>query len=157
MTFQSSILCVLDSAIAQMRASSVHQAMHLLSQDVENITGVPHRHISARLMQREELASSAIGAGVAIPHLRLKNTQKPLMILASLASPIDFDAPDRLPVDLIMLVTSPDADGPLHLRRLARASRLMRDEALCHALRSAKTPDKIQSLVLSAGDTLLAA
>ena len=157
MTFQSPLSCILDSALVKIKDRSVHQIMQSLTKDVAALTGLPAEHINHRLIQREDLVSSAIGSGVAIPHLRLRGIQKPLMILASLAVPIDFNAPDRGPVDLIMLVISPDSDGPMHLRRLARISRLMRNEGLCRALRDAKTPEQIQSLILSAGDERRAA
>ncbi|AGH97008.1 PTS sugar transporter subunit IIA [Micavibrio aeruginosavorus] len=100
--------------------------------------------IAARLLQRERQATSGIGGGVAIPHLRLRLLDRPVFVMMTLAGPVDFDAVDRQPVDIVAMLLSPEADGPLHLRRLARLSRLLRDDAVCTALRRARSESDIR-------------
>lgn len=121
------------------------------------MTGFPARVLYTQLMGREEQATSGIGEGVAIPHLRLPKLQKPFIGFVRLQRPVDFNAVDDAPVDLIVTLLSPGGDGPHHLRRLSRISRLMRDPALLEDLRSTADADGIRSLIEQGSQRLLAA
>jgi PTS system nitrogen regulatory IIA component len=93
--------------------------------------------ISAEISNREALGSTGIGGGVAIPHARIHDLKKPFGILARLRKPIDFDAIDGEPVDLVFLLLLPaDREGE-QLNALACVARRLRDPATVCDLRNA--------------------
>jgi PTS system nitrogen regulatory IIA component len=93
--------------------------------------------ISKALLQREELGSTGMGAGVAIPHARLPEVKKPHGILARLRREIDFAAIDGKPVDLVFLLLLPAAAGGEQLNVLASVARKLRNSETIAALRNA--------------------
>ena len=88
--------------------------------------GLSVEQVAPYLLRREELGSTGIGRGVAIPHARLPDLQAPFGLLAKLKQPIEFDAIDGQPVDLVFLLLAPEGAGADHLKALARVSRLLR-------------------------------
>lgn len=147
----------IDLILPDLKASQIAQIYQPLCNKIDTLTGFPARLLYTQLMSREEQASSGIGEGVAIPHLRLPKLQKPCISFTRLQRPIDFNAVDDAPVDLIMMLLSPGSDGPHHLRRLSRISRLMRNPELLEDLRSASDSDAIHSLLEKGNQRLLAA
>lgn len=95
--------------------------------------------ITESLLAREHIESTAIGGGVAIPHVRSPQVQGALVCVARLASPIDFQALDREPVDLVFLLLGARELPGQHLRVLAQVSRLLRNHGLLDELRSAES------------------
>ena len=90
--------------------------------------------------QRECEAGSGIGLGVAIPHSDPADYPHPLLALGRLNSGADFPAPDGIPVRLVFLLLSPGAAPALHIRLMARLSRLMKSDDLRRRLLLAPTP-----------------
>jgi nitrogen PTS system EIIA component len=88
-----------------------------------------------------------VGHGIAIPHGKLSSLDRVHGVFARLERPIDFDAIDEQPVDLIFLLLAPDQSGADHLKALARVSRLLRDQAVCEKLRGAQSGDAIFALL----------
>jgi PTS system nitrogen regulatory IIA component len=88
------------------------------------------------LQQREALGPTGMGGGVAIPHARLPGLDRVVGYFARLIKPVDFDAVDGLPVDLVFMLLAPQEAGAEHLRALARVSRTLRDPNICEKLRS---------------------
>jgi nitrogen PTS system EIIA component len=89
--------------------------------------------------KRDELGSTGIGGGVAIPHARLREIKKPFGLLARLKNPIDFAAIDGGPVDIVFLMLLPAASQLDQLNTLAAAARKLRDGDLLSKLRKATT------------------
>ena len=89
--------------------------------------------------KRDELGSTGIGGGVAIPHARLREIKKPYGLLARLKSPIDFDAINSEPVDIVFLMLLPAASQLDQLNTLAAAARKLRDRGVLNSLRKAIT------------------
>jgi len=83
--------------------------------------------ITADILKRENLGSTGMGGGVAIPHTRLADLKKPFGTLATLRSPIDFDAIDRQPVDIVFLLLLPTSAAGEQLNALALVARKLRD------------------------------
>jgi PTS system nitrogen regulatory IIA component len=79
------------------------------------------------LLEREKLGSTAIGNGVAIPHVRIANVDKPHILICVLKKVVDFEASDKRPVKLVFLIITPDKDLTLHLNLLAQVSHIIRD------------------------------
>lgn len=101
--------------------------------------------LAHRLSERESLGSTALGSGVAIPHLKLSGISDPVVAVGGFPDGVDFGTADGAPVRVIFLVLSP-ADSPaLHLQILARISRLLRTPGVADNLRRASTPDQIRA------------
>ncbi|MEI4485477.1 PTS sugar transporter subunit IIA [Frigidibacter sp. MR17.14] len=88
------------------------------------------------LQERESLGPTGVGHGVALPHARLHGLDRVVGIFFKLEKPMDFDAVDRQPVDLIFALLAPKSSGVDHLKALALVSRTMRDAAVCAKLRA---------------------
>lgn len=138
----------IDCTLHALRGANVMQVYELLARQAAVATGVRESFIHSRLMEQERRATSGIGGGIAIPHLRLKKLSQPYTLLARLARPVDFNAVDGQPVDLVCLLLSPDTDIARHLQRLSRISRLLRDPALCGGLRTVASADGMAALLM---------
>jgi nitrogen PTS system EIIA component len=90
------------------------------------------------LEKREELGSTGMGGGVAIPHARFHQLRRPFGMLVRLKKPIAFDAVDGKPVDTIALLLLPDAREGEQLSALACIARKLRDPAVIKTLRKAR-------------------
>jgi PTS system nitrogen regulatory IIA component len=99
------------------------------------------------LLERERLGTTGVGNGIAIPHGKLAGLKQLFGMFARLEQPVDFDAIDEQPVDLIFLLLAPEAAGADHLKALARVSRLLRDRSVCEKLRGANQADAIYALL----------
>ncbi len=136
-----------DAIIANLRATSKKQVLQELARRAADVTGGHERTIFDVLLERERLGTTGVGRGVAIPHGRLSSINRVHGVFARLERPVDFDAIDDQPVDLIFLLLAPEQAGADHLKALARVSRLLRDEPLCAKLRGCETPDAIFALI----------
>src|SRR4029077_1424540 len=88
--------------------------------------GVPADRILNELLKREKLGSTGTGGGIAIPHARISGLDKPFGILVRLKGPIDFDAIDGQPVDLLFLLLLPVGSDKEQLNTLASVARILR-------------------------------
>ena len=137
-----------DSVVAHMKATSKKQALQEMAKRASAATGVDERRIFDVLLERERLGSTGVGLGIAIPHARLGEIDKLFGMFARLETPIDFDAVDDQPVDLIFLLLAPESAGADHLKALARVSRLLRDKASCAKLRGANNADALYAVMV---------
>lgn len=96
--------------------------------------------VAEALRAREAVHSTALGAGLAIPHARTAAADAPRFVAARLGMAIDFDAPDGLPVDLVFLLVSPPSDPGAHVKHLALLARRLQDPEVVEGLRRA--PDE---------------
>jgi nitrogen PTS system EIIA component len=111
------------------------------------LTGIAPKEIVSALGEREKLGSTGFGGGVAIPHGKIEGLDKVVGYFARLSNPIDFQAVDALPVDLVFLLLSPPDAGAEHLKTLARVSRMLRDQACVAKLRGARSRDALFALL----------
>ena len=109
-------------------------------------TGADARLVAAALADRERLGSTGFGGGVALPHAKLAGLSQVTCAFVRLAQPIDYDAVDAAPVDLVMALLSPAHAGADHLKALARVSRRLRDRAFLAKLRGAGSRDALWAL-----------
>ena len=124
--------------LPSLRVKTKKQALHDLAAKAADITGLPARDILDTLLQRERLGSTGLGRGIAIPHVKFRSLKDIVCLFARLAEPIDFEAVDGQPVDLIFLLLAPEHASGDHLKALARISRLVRDAGALERLRAAK-------------------
>ena len=108
--------------------------------------GLDAKAIAAALADRERVGSTGFGAGIAIPHGKLAGLTRPIAVFAHLAEPIDFQAVDDLPVDIVFMMMSPPDAGAHHLKTLARVSRRLREGGFVAKLRGAGSPDSLYAL-----------
>ena len=122
--------------LLQELAGKCSELYHLNQRDVFNT-----------LMEREQLGTTGVGRGVAIPHGKLMGLQRVVGLFARLERAIDYDAIDGEPVDLAFLLLAPPDAGADHLRALARISRILRDPVFCDKLRGSQETYAIYSLL----------
>ncbi len=140
-------LITLQSVDANLRASSKKQAIQDLARKAADIAGLHERAVFDVLMERERLGTTGVGNGIAIPHGKLAQLDKLHGMFARLETPIDFQAIDEQPVDLIFLLLAPESAGADHLKALARVSRLLRDKAMCEKLRGTDNNEALYALL----------
>lgn len=136
-----------SAVIADLKATSKKQALQELARRAADLTGAGERAIFDVLLERERLGTTGVGDGVAIPHGKLPDLPRLFGLFARLERPIDFEAIDEQPVDLIFLLLAPGGAGADHLKALARVSRLLRDREMCEKLRGSDTGDAIYALL----------
>ncbi|MDX9860991.1 MAG: PTS IIA-like nitrogen regulatory protein PtsN [Rhodospirillales bacterium] len=140
-------LITTESVIPHLHATSKKQALQELAKRAAGISGMHERAIFDVLLERERLGTTGVGNGIAIPHGKLPNLDRLYGLFAKMDKPIDFDAIDEQPVDLIFLLLAPEAAGADHLKALARVSRLLRDKSGCEKLRGTDSAEALYAIL----------
>lgn len=135
------------SVLAALKVRSKKQLLQELSARAATIVKLPERRIFDALIERERLGTTGIGQGIAIPHGRFAGLSKITGLFARLEPPLDFQAVDEQPVDLVFLLLAPEAAGADHLKALAKVSRLLRNQAVCEKLRGTAKPEAIYAIL----------
>ncbi|MGF1660514.1 MAG: PTS IIA-like nitrogen regulatory protein PtsN [Rubrimonas sp.] len=125
-----------EGVAAHQRATSKKQLFQEIANRAAECCGTKARDVFDALNERERLGSTALGRGVAAPHARLAGLDRISGLFLRLEKPIEFDALDDEPVDLVFALFAPEDAGADHLRALARVSRALRDPTTCAKLRS---------------------
>ena len=136
-----------DSVDAAMTVSNKKALFQQLASAAARQTGLPAKAIVAALNDRERLGSTGFGGGTAIPHGKIEGLDRMFGYFARLSTPIEFQAVDELPVDLVFLLLSPVDAGADHLKALASVSRTLRDRATAAKLRGARSRDALFALL----------
>lgn len=136
-----------DEALA---ASSKKALFQQLSISAGRETGIAAKEIASALSDREKLGSTGYGGGVAIPHGRLPQLDRIVGRVARIATPLQYNAVDHLPVDLVFMLLSPADAGAEHLKALARVSRALRDKQILAKLRGARSRDAVYAVLTGA-------
>jgi PTS system nitrogen regulatory IIA component len=127
-----------DAILPSLKVNSKKQALQELSEKAASVSGIPAREIFDALLQRERLGSTGVGNGIAIPHGKLAKAGRIFGVFARLERPIDYEALDGAPVDLIFLLIAPETAGADHLKALARTARILRDPVVTAKLRATR-------------------
>lgn len=128
-------------------------ALRFASASLGARSGLSPERIREALAAREALGSTGIGRGIAVPHVCLPGLDRPYALFCTLAEPIDFDAIDNKPVDLVFTIITPPSNGAgggEALSYLAAVSRMLRDEGLASTLRGASNPWSVYDIVVKA-------
>ena len=128
-------------------SESRKQILRTLAAAIGEKTGIDGRDIFDAVIERENLGSTSVGEGVAIPHARIPALNKPVGAFVKLEEGVDFDAIDSQPCDLIFMLLAPNASGADHLRALAQVSRTFRNADLRAALRNTDELEAIERLL----------
>ena len=136
-----------EAVVASLKAKDKKQLLQHLADRAAQITRVPSARILETLVERERLGTTGVGQGIAIPHGRLAEIKKISGIFARLDTPIEYDAVDNQPVELVFMLLAPEGSGADHLKALARVSRLLRNQAACDKLRKAASAEALYAIL----------
>ncbi len=137
-----------NGVVAGLKATSKKHLFNELARLASEACGIPARTIFEAVLERERLGSTGVGGGVAIPHARLAGLTRIIGIFARLDSPIDFEALDDQPVDLVFLLLAPEDAGADHLKALARVSRVLRRLEVRERVRAAPDGEAVRALMV---------
>lgn len=132
-----------DGVIFSLKARCKREALQHLAEAAATTLGRPEDEILRTLLEREQLGSTGVGEGVAIPHGKLNDIGKITGFLATLETPVSFDSVDDQPVDIIFMLLAPENATAAHLKALAKVSRLLRDPDARASLRGAKSAEAL--------------
>jgi PTS system nitrogen regulatory IIA component len=127
--------------LPRVHASSKRQALQTLCDALAEAAGLDPRTVFDAVQLRERLSGTGMGEGVAIPHARVPGLDHPVGAFARFDPPVDFDALDGRPADLVFLLLAPEERGADHLKALAKVSRLLRKPDVRERLRAARGLD----------------
>ncbi|MAD94644.1 MAG: PTS lactose transporter subunit IIC [Rhodobacteraceae bacterium] len=128
-------------------ASSKKRLLQDISDHAEASYCLKSDEIFTALQSRENLGTTGVGRGVAIPHARFETLDRIVGLFFRLEKPVNFDSMDRQPVDLIFTLLAPASDSPEHLKALAMVSRTLRSEENCKTLRANSQPATLFSIL----------
>jgi PTS system nitrogen regulatory IIA component len=127
-----------SAIIPVLKVNGKKQLLQELAAKAAELSGQNERAIFEILLQREKLGSTGVGNGIAIPHGKLARLNKLFGLFARLERPVDFEALDGQPVDLVFLLLAPEGAGADHLKALARVARILRDPDVARKLRDSR-------------------
>ena len=135
-----------EAILPRLNAPSRKQALQAMADVLGKTTGLDARVIFDAVLIRDRLSGTGVGEGVAIPHAPVAGVDHPIGCFARLEPPVDFDALDGRPADLVFMLLAPPEKGADHLKALARVSRFLRRADIRERLRAARGVDELQAL-----------
>ena len=126
-----------DRVIVDLRANDKAHLLSELARQAATRTGLESGAVLSALAAREALGSTGLGRGFALPHARVAGIERLFGLFVRLVRPLDFEAIDGKPVDLVFLLLIPVGAGNEHVAALAAIAREMRDEAVVKQVRKA--------------------
>jgi len=137
-----------NDVLTDVRTSNKDQLLKDLSARAALEVGLDSALVSTEILKREELGSTGLGSGVAIPHARIPGLSKPHAILAQLNRAIDFAAIDEEPVDIVFLLLLPNSSAGEQLNALAAVARQLRKPTIAAMLRKARDGSEAYNAML---------
>jgi PTS system nitrogen regulatory IIA component len=129
-----------------MGVTTKRQLFKDLAERAAELTGHQASEILEAITSREELGSTGLGNGIAIPHGKIAGLKGVTALVARLDQPIEFDAVDDQPVDIVVMLLAPTGAGADHLKALSRVARLLRTETVVEDLRAATDPAQLRTI-----------
>jgi PTS system nitrogen regulatory IIA component len=146
-------LIALDRVVVPLRVNDKAQLLRELAQRAARFLSIDLQVILDALQTREALGSTGVGQGIALPHARIPGLPQIFGLFVRLERPIDFDAIDKEPVDLVFLLLTPaQSSGNEHLAALAAVARHLRDRNLAAQLRRVATRSEAYDALTLASD-----
>ena len=118
-----------------------------LSEKAGVLSGQPASEIFQALNDREQLGSTGLGNGIAVPHGKFAALKGVMAVFLKLDRPVDFDSVDDQPVDVVMMLLAPMGAGADHLKALARVARILRTDSVVDALRRTDDPARLYAIL----------
>ncbi|MDB5592497.1 PTS IIA-like nitrogen regulatory protein PtsN [Enterovirga sp.] len=136
-----------EAIVPALKANSKKQALQDIAANAARLSGRDEREIFDTLLQRERLGSTGIGEGIAIPHGKMPKLGQLFGLFARLEKPIDFEALDGEPVDMLFLLLAPEGAGADHLKALARVARVLREPGIHDRVRAARDASALYAVL----------
>ena len=127
--------------------SSKKRLMHDLAGVAELCYNTNYTHAVEALLEREALGPTGVGGGVALPHARLEELDRVVGAFVLLENPVEFEAIDKQPVDIVFSLFAPKSAGVEHLKALALVSRTLREQSIISKLRSNPDPTTLHTIL----------
>ena len=127
--------------------SSKKRLLHDIAGIAEACYQTDYSQTVEALMERESLGPTGVGGGIALPHARLEQLDKVVGAFVLLENPIEFDAIDKQPVDIVFGLFAPKSAGVEHLKALALVSRTLREQSIVAKLRSNPKPSTLYTIL----------
>ena len=137
----------LDCTKSAVHCSSKKRALEIISEIAAEHLDQNPQPLFECILNREKMGSTGIGNGIAIPHGRIQNSDKAIAILIQCQDPIQFDAIDNQPVDLLFALLVPDAQCKEHLKTLSNMAEKLSNKQVCKQLRTAKSDEELYQIM----------
>ena len=141
-----------DSIIPDLKATSKQQVLEEISKFVADKSNLNREKILEVIKEREDICSTAVDEGVAIPHGRLPGISRIICVLARSYSGVDFDALDAEPTHIFILILSPENSPNLHIQALSATSKVFKKTKLRENILKASTANEIYDLIIGEND-----
>lgn len=133
--------------ITELKATDKKGVLEELTLPVADITQIEHKELVKVLIEREHLGSTGIGNGIGIPHGKLKNLQSLILGVGISRKGVNFDAMDKKPTHIFFLLLTPDNSTDLHLKLLARISKILKEESFKDKILVSSDKDEVIRLI----------
>ncbi|NOH80147.1 PTS IIA-like nitrogen regulatory protein PtsN [Vibrio sp. RE86] len=146
---QLSEILTLDCTKSAVQCTSKKRALEMISELVAEHTGQNSTELFECMLSREKMGSTGIGNGIAIPHARMHSSDKAVAVLLQCESPVEFDAIDNRPVDLLFALLVPDAQCKEHLKTLSSMAERLNDKQVLKQLRKAQSDEELYDIMVN--------
>ncbi len=149
------ILEVLDkeAILVELKSDDKKGVLEELVAPAARIAGVNHEEVMRVLLERERLGSTGIGGGIGIPHGKLKSLKSLVLAFGLSRKGVDFESMDGKPTHIFFLLVTPENSTGLHLKLLARISRILKNDLFKQKLLGAADSDEIISIIKEEDDS----
>ncbi len=135
------------NVVPTLKATTKKQVFAEMAARAAKVTHLDERQVFDVVLERERLGTTGIGGGIAIPHGKIPGLDRLYGFFARVETPVDFDAVDGEPVNLVFMLLAPEGAGADHLKALAKVSRVLRDRVMCEKLRGSRNADALYALL----------
>ena len=146
---QLSEILTLNCTKSAVQCTSKKRALEMISEIVAEQTGQSSNVLFECMLSREKMGSTGIGNGIAIPHARMQSSDKAIAVLLQCESPIEFDAIDNRPVDLLFALLVPDTQCKEHLKTLSSMAERLNNKQVLKQLRKAQTDQELYDIMVN--------
>ncbi len=136
-----------EAIITDMKSKVKNDVIEEMVASISKITGINSAELIKVLLERERLGSTGIGGGIGIPHGKLKNLESLIMGFGLSRKGVDFESIDGRPTHLFFILLTPENSTGLHLKLLARISRLLKNESFKKKLMEATDSNQVYSII----------
>ncbi len=150
---QISEVLSLDCTKSAVQCSSKKRALEIISQIAAEHSGQNSTELFESMLSREKMGSTGIGNGIAIPHARMFSSDEAIAVLIQCQEPIEFDAIDNRPVDLLFALLVPDAQCKEHLKTLSSMAERLNDKKILKQLRHAESDQELFNIMINGNES----
>ncbi|MEZ8825531.1 PTS IIA-like nitrogen regulatory protein PtsN [Vibrio sp. 10N.261.55.A7] len=146
---QLSEVLSLNCTKSAVQCTSKKRALEMISEIVANQTGQNSTELFECMLSREKVGSTGIGNGIAIPHARMNSSDHAIAVLLQCEEPIEFDAIDNRPVDLLFALLVPEEQCKEHLKTLSSMAARLNDKQVLKQLRNAQNDEELYNIMIN--------